>query len=93
MIYLIAGCQAEDQYLRLLADTSYGAKYTFVDDNVSGHTIRVVSSSEIIWLDGRFSSKPLLALKHGRRSDRTLRLQTMQLNKREGVKSMRIDLY
>ncbi|KAI0780690.1 hypothetical protein BD413DRAFT_702681 [Trametes elegans] len=42
------------------------------DDNI----VRLVSSQEILWLDQRNSRKPLLAIKHGRDFDTTLRGHT-----------------
>ncbi|KAI6045703.1 hypothetical protein EDC04DRAFT_2558982 [Pisolithus marmoratus] len=44
-------------------------------DNLS----RVTTSSDVIWLDDRFSRKPILSFKHHRSYDRTLKTLTIQL--------------
>ena len=45
------------------------------DDKV----VRLVSTRELLWLDERMTRQPLLAVKHGREPDITLRARTFDL--------------
>ncbi|KAI0672980.1 hypothetical protein C8Q78DRAFT_1022189 [Trametes maxima] len=49
---------------------------TSVESLNEDHIIRLVSSQEILWLDKRHTRKPLIAVKHGRAFDTTLRSQS-----------------
>ncbi|KAI0647297.1 hypothetical protein C8Q79DRAFT_958760 [Trametes meyenii] len=50
---------------------------TSVESLADDHIIRLVSSQEILWLDERHARKPLVAIKHGRAFDTTLRSQSL----------------
>ncbi|PIL24214.1 hypothetical protein GSI_13967 [Ganoderma sinense ZZ0214-1] len=60
----------------LFSVTKPGVRLTSVEPPSEDHTLRLVSTDEIIWLDERFTRKPLLAVRHSRDFDLTLRTRT-----------------
>ncbi|KAI0748606.1 hypothetical protein C8Q80DRAFT_1219698 [Daedaleopsis nitida] len=54
-----------------------GTKIVSIDGSGKDQTIRLVSTEEIVWLDERYNRRPVLAIKHGREYDTTLRCQTL----------------
>ncbi|KAI0636734.1 hypothetical protein C8Q77DRAFT_1094359 [Trametes polyzona] len=49
---------------------------TSIENSSDDNIIRLVSSREILWIDGRNTRKPLLSIKHGRDFDTTLSTTT-----------------
>ncbi|KAH7929725.1 hypothetical protein BV22DRAFT_1102220 [Leucogyrophana mollusca] len=50
---------------------------TSIEPPALDHSLRLVTTSEIIWLDNRFRRRPLLSFKHSRQRDRTLEARTV----------------
>ncbi|KAH9857125.1 hypothetical protein C2E23DRAFT_771292 [Lenzites betulinus] len=49
---------------------------TSIESSNEDNIIRLISSNEMVWLDGRNTRKPLLSVKHGREFDTTLSSHT-----------------
>ncbi|KAI1794593.1 hypothetical protein LXA43DRAFT_995724 [Ganoderma leucocontextum] len=60
----------------LFTVTKPGVALTSIEAPNEDHTLRLVSTDQILWLDERYTRKPLLAVKHSREFDLTLRTQT-----------------
>lgn len=56
--------------------TQPGVRLTSIEAPSEDHTLRLVSTDEILWLDERYTRKPLISVRHGREFDLTLRIQT-----------------
>jgi len=52
---------------------------TSLSRNEAGGLLQIVTTSELFWLDPRYSSKPLLSYKHGRAYDRTLQTELIRI--------------
>lgn len=62
-----------------------GDVLTSVEGPLTDNLIRLCSTTEVLWIDGRFTRSPLLAYKHGRSFDRTLETRTVFLPSKPGV--------
>jgi len=56
-----------------------GDVITSVEGQQTDNLVRLCSTTEVLWIDGRFTRSPLLAYKHGRSFDRTLETRTVLL--------------
>lgn len=65
--------------------TRPGVRLTSIEAPSEDHTLRLVSTDEILWLDERYTRKPLIAVRHGREFDLTLRTQTQFLTNGESL--------
>jgi hypothetical protein len=52
---------------------------TSIERPGNDHIFRLVSTSEIVWIDERSPQKPLLGYMHGRQFDRSLSILTVDL--------------
>jgi hypothetical protein len=46
--------------------------FTSIDYNPDDGLLRLVTTGELVWVEPRFHTRPVLALKHERENDRTL---------------------
>ena len=60
-----------------------GVRLTSIESGGEDHMARLVSTDELLWIDDRSARKPLLAVKHGREFDLTLRSHTHVLTSSE----------
>ncbi|KII88338.1 hypothetical protein PLICRDRAFT_110552 [Plicaturopsis crispa FD-325 SS-3] len=61
--------------------SNHGQVVTHVERETADNLIRVATTSEIVWIDGRSAKRPLIAYKHGRRFDRSLQTHTVHLKR------------
>lgn len=69
--------QSQDSSSKMFAVPRIGEVFTSVEGAFEDQLIRICSTSQILWIDRRYSTKPVVAVHHGRRFDRTLRTSTM----------------
>lgn len=75
--------QSENEGLSLLPDLAHEDQCISVDGIANDGMIRVASTSEVLWLDERYPRRPVISVKHDRRLDKTLHVQTIPFEKRE----------
>lgn len=56
--------------------SSHNHVFTSAEGPILDDMVRISSTTEILWIDKRQPQRPVLAVKHERRFDRTLKLQT-----------------
>ncbi|KAL1746085.1 hypothetical protein HDZ31DRAFT_34934 [Schizophyllum fasciatum] len=54
-------------------------RLTAIENDPSEHTIRLCTTSQLLWLDSRFTGRPLLSYAHGRQYDPALQLHTARM--------------
>ncbi|KAL1722548.1 hypothetical protein EV715DRAFT_192366 [Schizophyllum commune] len=54
-------------------------RLTAIEDDPTENTIRLCTTSQLLWLDSRFSTRPLLSYVHGRQYDPSLQLHTARV--------------
>ncbi|KAJ7367965.1 hypothetical protein DFH08DRAFT_829921 [Mycena albidolilacea] len=68
--------RTEDSALNIYAAVS-NEVLTSVEDYQADQTLRLCSTDRVIWIDRRFTAKPLVAFKHSRSFDRSLEAKTI----------------
>ena len=71
--------KTSDNNLDLFSLQRHGDVITSVEGQQTDNLVRLCSTTEVLWIDGRFTRSPLLAYKHGRSFDRTLETRTVLL--------------
>ncbi|KAJ3527966.1 hypothetical protein NM688_g8056 [Phlebia brevispora] len=73
--------RTEDTALRISPELEAGETMVFAENMDADYIVRATSTDRLFWMDVRYQQRPLLAIKHGHRSDRTLRTNTVIFNK------------
>ncbi|KAI4525805.1 hypothetical protein K525DRAFT_289564 [Schizophyllum commune Loenen D] len=55
-------------------------RITDIEDDPNENVIRLCTTSQLLWLDSRFSTRPLLSYVHGRQYDPSLQLHTARIH-------------
>ncbi|KAI9467058.1 hypothetical protein BJY52DRAFT_42817 [Lactarius psammicola] len=64
--------RAPDRAVKVYSVARASKLLTSIDYNLDDHLLRLVTTNELVWVDPRFHTRPVLALKHEREYDRTL---------------------
>ncbi|KAF5345305.1 hypothetical protein D9758_008457 [Tetrapyrgos nigripes] len=69
--------RATNTAIELFSVLSLEECLTSIEDNHDEHSVQLLSTDQILWMDRRFPGKPLLGLKHKRQWDRSLAMRTL----------------
>ena len=64
--------QTPDRAVKVYSVAQASNSLTSIDYKPNDGLLRLVTTSELVWVDPRFHTTPVLALKHEREYDRTL---------------------
>jgi len=64
--------QTPDRAVKVYSVARASNLLTSIGYNPDDHLLRFVTTNELVWVDPRFHTRPVLALKHEREYDRTL---------------------
>ncbi|KAG6898347.1 hypothetical protein C0992_009022 [Termitomyces sp. T32_za158] len=69
-----------DESIDLFSLTAGTSVVTSIEDQGDDNILKLCTTNELVWIDARFTRKPLLAYKHGRQYDRSLEARTSPLS-------------
>jgi hypothetical protein len=78
--------QTPDRAVKVYSVARASNLLTSVGYNPDDRLLRLVTTNELVWVDPRFHTRPVLALKHEREHDRTL--SSHVVNTRDGTRAI-----